>query len=84
MENELYLAIQSLITLIERTDFTRQISVNLDIGNSMLGFVLIVALLSLLLGFMIGSVYQEKKDFEQFKTDKLMQKYEVIVKEDEQ
>ena len=54
METELYYAIQSLITIIERTDFTRELSVTLGMGNTMLAFVLIVAALALGLGFLLG------------------------------
>lgn len=81
METELYTQIQALMTLIERTDFTRQVSVSLDMGNSMLGFVGIVVIISTLLGFMLGSAYQEKKDEEEFKTEGLIRKYEVMLKE---
>ena len=69
------------MALIERTDFTRQVSVSLDMGNSMLGFVGIVVIISTLLGFMLGSAYQEKKDEEEFKTEGLIRKYEVMLKE---
>lgn len=81
METELYTQIQALMTLIERTDFTRQVSVSLDMGHSMLGFVGIVVIISTLLGFMLGSAYQEKKDEEEFKTEGLIRKYEVMLKE---
>lgn len=81
METELYTQIQALMALIERTDFTRQVSVSLDMGNSMLGFVGIVVIISTLLGFMLGSAYQEKKDEEEFKTEGLIRKYEVMLKE---
>lgn len=54
METELYSAIQALMTLIERTDFTRQITVNLDLGAGMLGYILLTMILALLLGYEIG------------------------------
>lgn len=54
METELYSAIQALITLIERTDFTRQVTVNLDLGVGMLGYILLTVILALLLGYEIG------------------------------
>lgn len=54
METELYSAIQALITLIERTDFTRQITVNLDLGIGMIGFILLAVMLSLCLGYSLG------------------------------
>lgn len=54
METELYSAIQALITLIERTDFTRQVTVNLDLGVGMLGYILLTMILALLLGYEIG------------------------------
>jgi len=54
METELYYSIQALITLIERTDFTRQITVNLDLGAGMLGYILLAVILALLLGYEIG------------------------------
>jgi len=55
METELYSAIQALITLIERTDFTRQITVNLDLGAGMLGYILLAVILATLLGYQMGA-----------------------------
>ena len=55
METELYYAIQALITLIEKTDFTRQVTVKLDLGAGMIGYILLAVLLSLCLGFSIGT-----------------------------
>lgn len=83
METELYTAVQSLITLIERTDFTRRVSVTLDMGNSMIAFVLIVAALAVGLGFTLGSAYQERKDEDQLKTYELKEKYADIVERKE-
>lgn len=61
METELYSAIQSLIALIEKTDFTRQVTINLDLGMSMLGLLILIIIISALLGFVLGSAWQEKK-----------------------
>lgn len=61
METELYYAIQALITLIEKTDFTRQMTVNLDLGVGMLGYILLAVLLSLCLGYSIGTRKGETK-----------------------
>lgn len=55
METELYSAIQALITLIERTDFTRQITVNLDLGAGLLGYILLAVILATLLGYQMGA-----------------------------
>lgn len=55
METELYYAIQALITLIERTDFTRQVSIRLELGVGMVGFIVLMSLLAFGLGYMIGS-----------------------------
>lgn len=55
METELYYAIQALITLIEKTDFSRQVTVKLDLGVGMMGFMILAVILALALGYSIGS-----------------------------